>query len=299
MLGQMNRSIEGYNEGLKIHIEALGDTDPRVGETCSLPNQKREKERDKQTRRETRGDGTQPWPYLSKALTKFQDQLRQLKRFNVDEDCPVFDGLYSFCQTYASGSVSGAVKLNHGIYDISINWAGGLHHTEKYIDIHHRDGVEETFYTTDRVITFSFHKFGDYFPGTGDISGLVDAQIPSSATWLTLAVIPSPATWLTLAVIPSPATWLMLAALLMLRSHLLRIPRALVENRKKISFLNNNPIIIPFVCHLPTDHYNQQAEEEKQQRRCPHFHHACSHFLRKQAKQKRKKESKSRKQKQT
>lgn len=37
------------------------------------------------------------------------------------------------------------------------------------IDIHHGDGVEEAFYTTDRVMTVSFHKFGDYFPGTGDI----------------------------------------------------------------------------------------------------------------------------------
>lgn len=60
-----------------------------------------------------------------------QDQLRQLKRFNVGEDCPVFDGLYSFCQTYAGGSVGGAVKLNHGLCDIAINWAGGLHHAKK------------------------------------------------------------------------------------------------------------------------------------------------------------------------
>jgi hypothetical protein len=36
------------------------------------------------------------------------------------------------------------------------------------IDIHHGDGVEEAFYTTDRVMTCSFHKFGEYFPGTGD-----------------------------------------------------------------------------------------------------------------------------------
>ncbi|KAK3412888.1 hypothetical protein EUGRSUZ_I01553 [Eucalyptus grandis] len=127
-----------------------------------------------------------------------QDQLRQLKRFNVGEDCPVFDGLHSFCQTYAGGSVGGAVKLNHGLCDIAINWAGGLHHAKKCeasgfcyvndivlgilellkqhervlyvdIDIHHGDGVEEAFYTTDRVMTVSFHKFGDYFPGTGDI----------------------------------------------------------------------------------------------------------------------------------
>lgn len=37
------------------------------------------------------------------------------------------------------------------------------------IDIHHGDGVEEAFYTTDRVMTVSFHKYGDYFPGTGHI----------------------------------------------------------------------------------------------------------------------------------
>lgn len=60
-----------------------------------------------------------------------QDQLRQLKRFNVGEDCPVFDGLYSFCQTYAGGSVGGSVKLNHGLCDIAVNWAGGLHHAKK------------------------------------------------------------------------------------------------------------------------------------------------------------------------
>lgn len=29
------------------------------------------------------------------------------------------------------------------------------------IDIHHGDGVEEAFYTTDRVMTVSFHKYGD------------------------------------------------------------------------------------------------------------------------------------------
>ncbi|KAL5066578.1 hypothetical protein RYX36_028315 [Vicia faba] len=127
-----------------------------------------------------------------------QDHMRQLKRFNVGEDCPVFDGLYSFCQTYAGGSVGGAVKLNHGQCDIAVNWAGGLHHAKKCeasgfcyvndivlailellknhervlyvdIDIHHGDGVEEAFYTTNRVMTVSFHKFGDYFPGTGDL----------------------------------------------------------------------------------------------------------------------------------
>jgi histone deacetylase 1/2 len=37
------------------------------------------------------------------------------------------------------------------------------------IDVHHGDGVEEAFYTTDRVMTVSFHKYGEFFPGTGEL----------------------------------------------------------------------------------------------------------------------------------
>jgi len=121
-----------------------------------------------------------------------------LQRFNVGEDCPVFDGLYEFCQLSSGGSVASAVKLNKQAADITINWAGGLHHAKKReasgfcyvndivlailellkyhrrvlyidIDIHHGDGVEEAFYTTDRVMSVSFHKYGEYFPGTGDL----------------------------------------------------------------------------------------------------------------------------------
>lgn len=126
------------------------------------------------------------------------DYNKQMQRFNVGEDCPVFDGLYEFCQISTGGSVAGAVKLNKQQTDIAINWAGGLHHAKKSeasgfcyvndivlailellkyhqrvlyvdIDIHHGDGVEEAFYTTDRVMTVSFHKYGEYFPGTGDL----------------------------------------------------------------------------------------------------------------------------------
>nr|XP_034312098.1 probable histone deacetylase 1-B [Crassostrea gigas] len=126
------------------------------------------------------------------------DYNKQMQRFNVGEDCPVFDGMYEFCQLSTGGSVAGAVKLNKQAADIAINWAGGLHHAKKSeasgfcyvndivlailellkyhqrvlyvdIDIHHGDGVEEAFYTTDRVMTVSFHKYGEYFPGTGDL----------------------------------------------------------------------------------------------------------------------------------
>ena len=53
------------------------------------------------------------------------------QRFNVGEDCPVFDGLYEFCQLSGGGSVASAVKLNKQAADIAINWAGGLHHAKK------------------------------------------------------------------------------------------------------------------------------------------------------------------------
>jgi len=123
---------------------------------------------------------------------------RQMQRFNVGEDCPVFDGLFEFCQITSGGSIAAATKLNRKQVDIAINWMGGLHHAKKSeasgfcytndivlailellkshqrvlyvdIDIHHGDGVEEAFYTTDRVMTCSFHKYGEYFPGTGDL----------------------------------------------------------------------------------------------------------------------------------
>ena len=127
--------------------------------------------------------------------------MTQMTRFNVGEctDCPVYDGLFEFQQIASGASIDGAVKLNHGATDIAINWSGGLHHAKKSeasgfcyindivlailellkyharvlyidIDIHHGDGVEEAFYCTDRVMTCSFHKYGDFFPGTGNVA---------------------------------------------------------------------------------------------------------------------------------
>lgn len=57
------------------------------------------------------------------------------------------------------------------------------------IDIHHGDGVEEAFYATDRVMTVSFHKYGDFFPGTGAqqilLPTLSEKRLPASKTTLT------------------------------------------------------------------------------------------------------------------
>ncbi|KRY91248.1 Histone deacetylase 1 [Trichinella pseudospiralis] len=113
----------------------------------------------------------------------------------------VFDGIYEYCQICTGGSVAGATCLNSGDYDIAINWAGGMHHARRFgaagfcyvndivlailellkkhervlyidIDCHHGAGVEEAFYTTDRVMTVSFHKYGNYFPGTGNYDNI-------------------------------------------------------------------------------------------------------------------------------
>lgn len=55
----------------------------------------------------------------------------QLVKFNLGEDCPVFPHLFEFCRITAGGSVDAAVKLNDGLADVAINWAGGLHHAKK------------------------------------------------------------------------------------------------------------------------------------------------------------------------
>lgn len=68
------------------------------------------------------------------------------------------------------------------------------------IDIHHGDGVQEAFYLTDRVMTVSFHKYGNYFfPGTGTGIGMTVLFAPSALyhdglllNLQVLAQVPSP-----------------------------------------------------------------------------------------------------------
>ncbi|KAJ4363921.1 histone deacetylase [Neocucurbitaria cava] len=120
-------------------------------------------------------------------------------------DCPVFDGLWNYVSLYSGASMSAAWNLLNKQSDIAINWSGGLHHAKKNlasgfcyvndiviaiqllltqhqrvlyidIDVHHGDGVEQAFESTDRVFTLSYHKFGidrhgyPFFPGTGNIN---------------------------------------------------------------------------------------------------------------------------------
>lgn len=46
----------------------------------------------------------------------------QISRFNLGEDCPVFDGLWEYCKTYSGGSIEGARRVVRGEYQFAINW---------------------------------------------------------------------------------------------------------------------------------------------------------------------------------
>ena len=126
--------------------------------------------------------------------------------YGVGDDCPIFDGLGNYASLYAGATIDAARKLGNHQSDIAINWSGGLHHAQKThasgfcyvndivlgilqllrthprvlyidIDVHHGDGVENAFWSTDRVFCVSFHKYDPetFFPGTGPL----DSQGPT------------------------------------------------------------------------------------------------------------------------
>ncbi|KAA0186253.1 Histone deacetylase [Fasciolopsis buskii] len=131
----------------------------------------------------------------------------KLLTYNIGEDCPIFDGIYQFCSMYTGASLQAAKYLNNDasipiilifcLYEgyrycyqlvrrvASRQKASGFCYVNdiviailellKYhprvlyidIDVHHGDGVQEAFYLTDRVMTVSFHRYGNlFFPGT-------------------------------------------------------------------------------------------------------------------------------------
>ena len=60
-----------------------------------------------------------------------ENYAKEQTKYNVGDDCPVFDGLFEFCGISAGGSMEGAARLNRNKCDIAVNWAGGLHHAKK------------------------------------------------------------------------------------------------------------------------------------------------------------------------
>lgn len=112
-------------------------------------------------------------------------------------DNPVFAGMYEVEALKVGAGLVAADLVVRGEADVAFSFSGGLHHAGPayacgfcvfndaavvihhllrqglrvaYIDIdaHHADGVQDAFYTTDRVLTISLHESGRYlFPGTG------------------------------------------------------------------------------------------------------------------------------------
>ena len=112
-------------------------------------------------------------------------------------DCPVFKGMYDYAVLAGGATVTGAKMILDGTVKIAFNPSGGFHHAHKYsaagfcyindvamgcqtlaeggkrvlfldIDVHHTDGVQETFYDRSDVMTISLHQDGHtLFPGTG------------------------------------------------------------------------------------------------------------------------------------
>jgi len=124
---------------------------------------------------------------------------RKNSKFHVTDDCPAFPGITDYIELFTGASIEAARQLNRNACDVAINWSGGMHHARMDeasgfcyandivlgilellkvhprvlyidIDIHHGDGVQDAFYLTDRVMTVSFHKYGDgFYPETGDV----------------------------------------------------------------------------------------------------------------------------------
>lgn len=113
-------------------------------------------------------------------------------------DTPFFKGMHEATLTTVAGTITAADLVMSGERKHALHLAGGLHHAfrnkaagfcvyndasvaiahihDKYgarvlyidTDVHHGDGVQETFYTDQHVCTFSIHETGKYlFPGTG------------------------------------------------------------------------------------------------------------------------------------
>lgn len=151
--------------------------------------------------------------YENRIPQSYPGEVVTLGPFNLSTspgaDCPVFDGMQEYLFLYTGATMEAVSALTNHQSDIAINWSGGLHHAHKSeasgfcyindivlailellkchqrvlyidIDVHHGDGVEEAFASSDRVMTLSYHRYGIvdedskekhlFFPGTGALN---------------------------------------------------------------------------------------------------------------------------------
>jgi acetoin utilization protein AcuC len=112
-------------------------------------------------------------------------------------DCPVFKGMFDYACLASGATLTGAELILSGETDIAFNPSGGFHHAKAemasgfcylndlvlacmrfldngkrvlYLDLdaHHGGGVQEAFYSTNKVMVISLHESGKtLWPGTG------------------------------------------------------------------------------------------------------------------------------------
>ncbi len=112
-------------------------------------------------------------------------------------DCPVFKDMFDYACLACGATLNGAELILSGETDIAFNPSGGFHHAKAekasgfcylndlvlacmrfsndgkrvlYLDLdaHHGDGVQEAFYSSNKVMVISLHESGQtLWPGTG------------------------------------------------------------------------------------------------------------------------------------
>eukprot|EP01043_Picozoa_sp_COSAG02_P041161 COSAG02_NODE_3390_length_6822_cov_7.140860_7_plen_291_part_00 len=130
-------------------------------------------------------------------LTKFHSRsyvdflrkpnTREQEEFGCDYDCPCFPQMWDYARAVVGGTLAGARKLIDGDARVAMHFNGGRHHAKPdradgfcyindiciaifellvlgpvlYIDIdcHHGDGVEQAFYSSNRVRECSSSNF--------------------------------------------------------------------------------------------------------------------------------------------
>ena len=138
--------------------------------------------------------------FLMKNNEDCDDDSDENADFGFGYDCPLKPGIYDYCLEIAGGSITAASLLCEKKYKVVMHWLGGWHHAKTseaagycyvndcvlailqlrrtfpkvlYIDLdlHHGDGVQDAFYGTDKVLTFSVHKYeSGFFPGSGNMN---------------------------------------------------------------------------------------------------------------------------------
>ncbi|CAH8465075.1 unnamed protein product [Schistosoma rodhaini] len=150
-----------------------------------------------------------------KELTADDELL--MDSFSLNYDCPGFPSVFDYSLAAVQGSLAAANALICRHCEVVINWGGGWHHAKRseasgfcylndvvlaihrlvsstppeispnrqtrvlYIDLdlHHGDGVEEAFWYSPRVVTFSVHHASPgFFPGTGTWNMVDNDKLP-------------------------------------------------------------------------------------------------------------------------